>query len=334
MVGLLQVPCLCAGWNPKLTAEYLDTRQKEWAEWPAASAPGGTCFSCHTGMTYLLARPELRRVLGESGPVRYETAVLDGLRARVNLKEGYAHFTKEPLSSQALGVETIFAALFLQTGQAFDRLWALQIGEGKDRGSWPWFQLDLDPWETTASPYYGATLAAIAIGAAPPEYRNRPDVREHVAALTAYLQREQSSQPLHNRLMLLWAALAPSGREQLIGEVFEKQQPDGGWPLAALGPWKERPQASAAAGSNAYATGFATFVLLKGGVDRADPRLTRALHWLQTHQNEQGYWEASSMNKHYNPGSMQDQFMRDAATGFAALALIEAAEPGLTRSSR
>lgn len=30
------------------------------------------------------------------------------------------------------------------------------------------------------------------------------------------------------------------------------------------------------------------------------------------------------MNKHYPPDSMQEQFMQDAATGFAAMALLEA----------
>jgi len=40
------------------------------------------------------------------------------------------------------------------------------------------------------------------------------------------------------------------------------------------------------------------------------------------------------MNKHFTPGSMQDQFMRDAATGFAALALAEAGEPRAMRNPR
>jgi hypothetical protein len=41
-------------------------------------------------------------------------------------------------------------------------------------------------------------------------------------------------------------------------------------------------------------------------------------------QDKSGFWEAQSMNTRYEPGSMQSQFMRDAATGYAALALIEA----------
>ena len=42
-------------------AQYLDARQQAWFEWKPAIASGrGPCLSCHTGMTYLLARPALR----------------------------------------------------------------------------------------------------------------------------------------------------------------------------------------------------------------------------------------------------------------------------------
>ena len=54
-----------ADWSPKLAAQYLDARQKEWFAWPQAASPDGPCVSCHTGLSYLLARPVLRRVLSE-----------------------------------------------------------------------------------------------------------------------------------------------------------------------------------------------------------------------------------------------------------------------------
>jgi squalene-hopene/tetraprenyl-beta-curcumene cyclase len=332
---LTAAPSVCADWSPQLAAQYLDSRQKEWVAWPVASGPGGTCFSCHTGMTYLLARPALRRVLGESAPTTYETSALDGLRARVDkreVKDVSKSFTKEPAASQALGVEAIFAALFLPTDErALDRLWAFQLREGKAKGAWPWFSLALDPWEMPESPFYGAALAAIAAGNAPAAYRQRPEIRARLADLTAYLNNAQDGQPLHNRLMLLWAAtvmpdvLPESGRKSLIQELLSRQEPDGGWTMASLGPWKQHPQAPTAGGSNSYATAFSTFLMLKAGV--FNPAIARSLDWLRTHQDSRGYWEATSMNKHFEPGSMQDQFMRDAATGFAAMALLEAGEP-------
>jgi hypothetical protein len=55
--------------------------------------------------------------------------------------------------------------------------------------------------------------------------------------------------------------------------------------------------------------------------------LRKAIEWLEKRQDQEyKYWDASSMNKRYPVGSMQERFMREAATGFAALALA-AAEP-------
>ncbi|MBI3681382.1 MAG: hypothetical protein HY235_13440 [Acidobacteria bacterium] len=324
---LTALPVCCADWNARLAADYLDGRQKEWFAWKQAAASGGPCVSCHTGMTYLLARPALRRVLGENQPTRYETGLLRGLRARVS--------NKEPVASPALGVEAVLSALFLSREDAaipaFERMWSLQIRDGNAKGAWAWFQLDLDPWETPDSRFFGASLAALAAGAAPAAYRDRPEIRERVAQLASYLGRERQGQPLHNRLTGLWAAttlpeaLPESMRQPLIDEVWRKQEADGGWTLEALGPWKEHSAAPRWTASNAYSTGFVAFVLQKAGVARSHPKLSQALDWLRSHQDRQsGHWSADSMNKRYEPGSMPARFMRDAATGFAALALLEA----------
>jgi squalene-hopene/tetraprenyl-beta-curcumene cyclase len=346
-VILAALPAHSGDWSPRLAADYLDGRQKEWFAWPAAKAPGGPCISCHTGMPYLLARPALRKILGEPQPTQYEKGLLDGLRARVDKREGkdlFAAFAKEPLASQALGVESVFAALFLaregpaghlseKAELAFGRMWSFQNREGRSKGAWPWFQLDLDPWETPESPFYGATLAALAVSASPSVYRESPDILRNISELMAYLRNTQVTQPLHNRLMLLWASAAMPGlwpepaRLRLVEEAFARQQADGGWTLDSLGPWKERSTAIVSAGSNSYATAVVTLALQQGGVTPSDSRLAMALNWLRSHQDRQlGYWAAGSMNKSYPAGSMQERFMQDAATAFAALALATADE--------
>jgi len=338
------LPGYCGDWYPRLAAEYLDSRQREWFAWPAAKAKGGPCVSCHTGITYLLVRPGLRRALGESEPTTYERGLLDGLRARVAMKspQELSPGAKEPFASQHLGVESILSALLLtmqdsgsatlsaDAKQAFDRLWSLQNQEGAAKGAWPWFNLNLDPWETPDSAFHGAALAALAAGTAPAGYRDQPEIRKHIAALTDYLRREQQAQPLHNRLTLLWAssklpaALPESMRKPLIDEVLRKQQADGGWTLESLGSFKPHPKAPVSTGSNSYATGFAVFVLEQAGLARSRPELIRAFDWLRSHQNRQfGYWTAESMNKPYEPDSMPVRFMQDAATSFAAMALLE-----------
>jgi squalene-hopene/tetraprenyl-beta-curcumene cyclase len=339
------VPGLCVDWSPKLAAEFLDSRQQEWFAWPPAAATGGPCVSCHTGVTYLLARPALRAALGEAGRTSYETGLLNALRARVESrdpKELFKAFAREPAASQAIGTESILSALFLAiedapagtlsplTRKAFDRMWSLQAREGDANGAWSWFDFDVDPWETRDSRFYGAALAALATGYTPAGYRGDADVRERVEALAAYLRREQPSQPLHNRLMVLWASaklpelLPDATRRAWIDEVWQGQQPDGGWTLDSIGPWKKRATAAAAPGSNSYATGLTAFVLQTAGLPRTYPRLVRALEWLKSRQDrESGYWPAESMNKKYEHGSMPVRFMRDAATSFASLALLQ-----------
>ena len=312
------LPAFGADWNPKLAAQYLDGREKAWFAWPTAKATGGPCLSCHTGMTYLFARPALRRALGESEPTQYETGLLDGLRARVpQTKPSSA----TPRATQALGVESIFAALFVgaKDPAAFERLWSLQ----RPDGAWAWFNLDLNPWELN-SDYFGATLAAMAAGTAgidPPQMR----------ALRSYLNEERSKQALQNRLMLLWAStktpdlLSNKDRSDLIAEVLKLQQADGGWTLDSLGPWQPHAAAIPSVGSNGYATGFTAFVIEEAGVPASDVRVQRALNWLRSHQDPQtGAWESHSMNKQFKPGSMQESFMKDSATAFAAMALLKA----------
>jgi squalene-hopene/tetraprenyl-beta-curcumene cyclase len=320
MINALLALSLCADWSPRLAADYLDGREKEWFSWKGAQSPGGVCVSCHTNVTYLIVRPELRRKLGEKQPTSYETGLHDALRARIPLHDVFpAAFTKEPLHAQSVGVEAIHAALLLGEEPALERLWSLQVKEGKEKGAWDWFHLDLDPWETPESNFYGATLAAMAIKNASAEHRERH--REQIALLNDYFKREQAGQPLQNRLMLLWAMPdAISNRQALLDEVWKTQQPDGGWSVESLGPWK-RPLRST--GSDAYSTGLVSYVLL---IDHNshDKRVDRALNWLKSHQDqEHGFWASSSMNKDYPADSMMVKFMQDAATGFAALALLE-----------
>src|SRR5262249_17977301 len=145
-----------------------------------------------TGATYLMARPVLRKALKESQPTVYETGLLDAMRARVDKRESkdiMPLFPKEPAASQAVGVEAIHAAIFLKSPEAIDRMWSLEESDG----GWHWFSLNLDPWEKPVSRFYGAALAA-GVAASP----------QQAARVKAYLEKEQGSQPMHNRLLLLW----------------------------------------------------------------------------------------------------------------------------------
>ena len=308
------LPAGGADWNPRLAAQYLDSRQKEWFDWPRANAAAKPCVSCHTGVTYLLARPVLRKALGEETPTAYENGLLASLRSRLDLRE--------PANAPGLGVESILAARFLATDNALERMWALQVHDGAAKGAWNWFSLDRDPWELPESAFYGAALAAMA---GPAKDRGRWEALE----LAAYLRREQAAQPLHNRLMLLWAAagfpqaLTAEARNAIVEEVWKKQQADGSWTMYALGPFQTHANAPRAEGGSAYATAFTAYVMQQSGSGAAGPKLARALAWLRSRQDQEcGCWQAASMNEPYESGSIPSKFMADAATSFAVLALL------------
>jgi squalene-hopene/tetraprenyl-beta-curcumene cyclase len=345
LIALTAAAGLCGDWNPRLAADYLDARQKAWFAWPAANkGENGVCLSCHTGLTYLLARPALSHALGENAATPYETQLLDSIRKRVGKKTvlEFSPKGKEPAASQGLGVESVLSALLLasvdaragamsaETEQAFERMWALEIADGKNKGAWMWNSFDLDPWEEPDSMFYGAALAALAVGTTPASYQARPDIAENVTSLKSYLASTQRTQPIHNRLLLVWASTKLPGvlsvvdRKAILDQVIACQQPDGGWTLEAIGPWKAHANALPSTGSSSYATALVAFTLQQAGVSRKSPNMNRALNWLRSHQDPKGgFWDAQSMNKQYEPDSMPKLFMRDAATSFASLALVE-----------
>ena len=333
VLGLSLLPALSADWSPRLAADYMDARQQEWIAWPRANGGAKPCISCHTSVPYLLSRPALRKELGEKAPTSSETTLLASLSSRLD---------KKTPDGQALGVESVMAALFLvrrdapgkmspETVQAFDRMWALQNREGKAAGSWKWYITDLDPWEEPESDLFGAAMAALAVGATPPEYRQRPEVRERIAALSAFIRGPHEPRPLQNWLTVAWASVRlpeimdDTTRQKFIREILDKQQSDGGWSMQSLGPWKTHAEAPpATTASDAYATAFTAYVLEQTGMKPAsEPRLQRALAWLRTHQDPKGgYWDSSSLNHKYPAGSVEIKFMRDAATGYATMALL------------
>jgi len=330
-LALATSSAFAADWSPEAAARYLDGRQQEWFVWKTAQSADGPCVSCHTGMTYLIARPALRKALKETEPTTWEKGLLDRLRANVGAKPA------GPLQS----VEAIFSAMFLSDAdarttmsvhrqKAFDQLWSLQNGEGANQGAWRWYAANLDPWENPESVYYGASLAALALGSTPAAYRDDAATRDRIAALNRYLTARPAAPRLHDRLAMLWAGstlpalLTDNARRDLIAETFAKQAADGGWSLEALGPWMAHPDAPLHEGSDSYATAFTAFAMHKGGVRASHPGMAKALAWLKAKQDpKSGAWPAVSMNKKRPPESMEGRFMQDAATAFAAIVLLE-----------
>jgi hypothetical protein len=213
------------------------------------------------------------------------------------------------------------------TRKAFDNAWALQIKSGDQAGAWIWQVFHLAPWESMESQYHGAAFMALAASWTPDSYRKTRSVQPNLKLLKSYLKRNYDSQPLLNRVVLLWASgkmpgLLSSGQKRdLVASLAQREQTDGGWSLATLGNWSRSDQTPEDAVSDGYATGLVTLALRESNCSDHD-LWAKGRTWLETHQNsEEGSWRASSLNKKRDPKSDVGRFMTDAATGYAVLAL-------------
>jgi squalene-hopene/tetraprenyl-beta-curcumene cyclase len=361
MVGCSHpAPNVSNSWDPKTAAAYLDYRAGWWSEWTGSARDHGTfCISCHTALPYALSRPALRVALAESGPSVNERKLIENVTKRVRLwkdvgpyysDQGYDHKTAESRGTEAVLNALILARYNAQSGHlsddtraAFDNMWALQQTVGENAGSWPWLQFDQEPWEANDSAYYGAALAAMAVGTAPGNYASAPEIQSNLTRLREYLNAESAAQSTINRIFLLWAStklpalLSPEQQKVIIHEALSKQQADGGWRLASISwkwsgwslrslenMWIREDGTPMGGKSDGLATSLITLALQRAGVPADNPQLKHGLSWLMSNQNAaEGFWPAPSVNKRRHISSDTGRFMSDAATAFAVLALTE-----------
>jgi squalene-hopene/tetraprenyl-beta-curcumene cyclase len=295
-----------------------------------------------------MGRPALRAALREPAPSPNEQKLLDNVTKRVRMwKEVEPFYSDEkrgvPKTAESRGTESILNALILagydvpagklspDARLAFDNMWAQQLKTGEARGAWSWVQFHNSPWEGD-SQYYGATLAAMAVGVAPGNYLSAPEIQAGMRLLREYLVRERQSQILLDRVMLVWAStkvldlLTPAQQKSIMDEALGKQQADGGFSLSSfVGGWKRGDGTPLETRSDGYATAVVTLVLQQAGVRRDEPQLNRGLAWLMLNQEKpEGRWLAYSLNKHQDLSSDTGRFMSDAATAYAVLALKDA----------
>jgi squalene-hopene/tetraprenyl-beta-curcumene cyclase len=349
-------------WGQKAAAAYLDQRAGWWMGWQRAARDHETfCVSCHTAVPYAISRQMLRGPLGESAPSANERRILDNVTKRVRLWKEVAPFYSDKdrgvyKTIESRGTESVLNALILASNEAnaaarhdsqgrelavFSRvalknMWDEQQTSGDKKGAWFWLRFKNEPWEADDSDYFGAALGAIAVGTAPGNYRELPEIQGNIKMLREYLNREYAAQTLEKRVFLLWASAKLPGlveaerQKALIAEILAKQQADGGWSLTTLDAgWKRGDGTAQEMNSDGYATGLITFALMKAGMSRDNAQLKRGLDWLVANQSKDGgFWVGYSLNKneehHIAPETAL--FMRDAATAYAVLALSEAGQ--------
>jgi len=335
-----------SGWDAKAAATYLDGRAEWWTTWSNAQRDRGTyCMSCHTTLPYALARPELRDLLSERGPSAAEQKILGNLLTRArswrDVEPWYPDQTRGlPKTSESRAIESVMNALVLSrrdapAGKLSDDartalgvMWSLQMKTGPEAGAWTWLNFKMDPWESPNSPYFGASLAALAIGSAPEGYAGSAENVDRVKALREYFQRQHGNVSLLNQLMGLWASsrvanlLTADQRKATIDAALALQQPDGGWSTTAIGSYKRMDNTQSDTRTDGYATALATLALQSAGMPATDPRVGKGLDWLRHNQDRStGRWLAVSPNKERDPQTDPAKFMSDAATAYAVLSL-------------
>ena len=261
-------------WSPKAAANYLDGRAEWWLKWSGAARGQGTAcaFLSHLDAHCSGSASPDRSTRGICAGM-VERRLIDNLKKRVEnwekIVEDDATTDKDPFKpyysdkeEESLGTESVLNALILVnadarreknilsgvTKKALGHLWEQQ----QENGSWLWLDFGLNPWEKDGA-YYGTSLAAVAVGLAGKSHYDGADVRAKVALLRQYLKAHYPNQPLHHRVVALWAAsrlpgvLTEETKQELIAELLNIQESDGGWSLPKLGkntsksnPWASR----------------------------------------------------------------------------------------------
>jgi squalene-hopene/tetraprenyl-beta-curcumene cyclase len=342
-------------WSAQAAASYLDERADWWLNWSQAARGQGTaCISCHTALPVALARTALSEPLGEAAAGMTQQRLIDNVTKRVAHWEKIASESAsgdDPFRSfysdrvpASLGTEAVLNALVLANHdlrrakgvlsapahEALRQLWEQQ----QQHGAWLWLDFGLNPWESDGE-YYGASLAAVAVGMAGKDYYERADVQANVAALGQYLRTKSPHQPLHHRALALWASswlpgvMDETDQRRLVEELWNAQEADGGWSLAKLGKieattnrWETRGVFPEGSVSDGYATGLVVLACKSTGVKDVDAKLKKGSDWLRANQRD-GTWPATYLNARRDPHNDVGKFMRDAATAFAILALTQ-----------
>ncbi len=293
-------------------AEYLDAVGVTWTR-------DRKCITCHTNMPYLTARPLLA---GDEG-WKEVRAFLDkdveswsnGGKPRGDTYVVATAFTLAFNDAQQ------GSKLHANTRAALDRMWDVQLPTGE----WKWLKCNWPPLEH--DDYYGATIAALAVGYAPDGYAKSEKAKAGIERLKTYFQKN-ASPDLHHTAMLLWASMRLDGlmtdqeKKKAVTTLRAKQHKDGGWALAALGKYMRHDQTpnDSAAPGDGYGTGFVSFVLMEAGVPVNDPAIAKAVKWIKGNQRESGRWYTRSLSND------KAHYITNAGSAFCVLALSQAGE--------
>ncbi len=289
---------------------FLDDTAVKWAR-------QNHCGTCHTTISYLMARPLLGGDHLAWDEVRAAVSSFATDRVARHPRDA-AFIAGSTAAGLAVGDALSGRTLQPDTRQLLDYMWASQGTDGTwvvpQRGMLPFLERD---------PRYLAYLVALGVGYAPHSYDAEPSVKAGLGRLRRFM-REHMPNNVHDQTMLLWASvrtpdlLTPEEQASFIRSLLVLQKPDGGWTLPSLGTWPRHdgvpndPQGD----SDGYATSLAALVLCQSGYGLKDRPIRRAVTWIRTHQRVSGRWYTRSLysDKFQN-------YLSNMGTAYAVMAL-------------
>jgi len=296
--------------NVEAAVDYLELGVEAWNK-------KYKCIGCHVTGTYLLVRPMLTSLEPPSREVRDFTIKT----LQPYLKEG----SEKVLLIGHRSAQVVYAAAGLaswdryvegriskETKQVLQLMFRLQQEDGlwKVPTCWPPLQ---------SSSYQLAAVAALAVGIAPGwrEELENLELKESVDRLRTLL-RTQTPPHDYARVWLLWAESRMKGileepeRQELVDMIWSHQKEDGGWSLRMFArpeEWGDGSRYDKLVSdqdfyfrtSDGHMTGLSVIVLREAGIPPQDPRLQKAMEWIDQNQRITGRWFSASLNtEHYH----------------------------------
>ena len=324
---------------------YLDSREVWWQSWDRTQKDHGTAVRLlpHSS-PFALARPVLRNDLNEQEPGAAEQAMLASIRKRVRMWNEVQPFYSDAVYGagkevESRNAESVLNAVILPsydarhghlsetTRTAFDNAWALQSKTGPDAGAWVWQNFDYTPWESKESQYHWAALMADGrrqrAGQLSQRSENRRQSRRLCTAICAatMMHNRCSTKSSCSGLRRNFPICSLRPAQSICSPNFtDCSAKTAAGASSDLGTWQRRDKTPLETQPDGYATGIITLALEENHI--ANAHVQRGVAWLDANQDKTtGAWPAWSLNKNRDLKSNVGQFMSDAATGYAVLAL-------------
>ncbi len=285
--------------------EYLENGAVAWTK-------KRDCVSCHTNGTYLLTAPSLVRHGGkvDAEMRRFFVQELEKDESETDLEKLRDELRPTKIAYITAGLAEWDRHLSEERSEETERALKLMFRAQADDGSYS----NLDCWPPLeSSAYHGATVAMMAVAAAPGWVENAgPDIGVKFEKLLGYLRTSTPAND-YQRSLLLWAAsrypdlLETDRRKALQAMIQGHQQDDGGWSTRSFArpeTWGSGNRAEKLRAepefvtppSDGHMTGLAVIVLREAGVLADDPQIQKAIRWLKANQRESGRWWTRSLN--------------------------------------